>query len=298
MKKVLVLLSTYNGEKYLIEQIKSIFSQEDVDVYCLVRDDGSTDNTITLLNDLKKIYFNLEIIKGDNIGWRKSFKELILKANNNFDYYAFADQDDVWLKNKLIKAVEVLKNNEGEPSLYYSDAYIVDENLKIIGIKKNLEPPLKKESSISICYGQGCTMVFNKEMRKLLLKEPSYTQVSHEHWIATVAIYLGKIFHDEYCSMYYRQHSHNVYGNRKKNKIKLLGEWLKNNKNYEDALCYKEIYYGYGDFLSKTERRILSDFDQRKKSFISRMRIIVNPNIKRYSFIGTLFLKLNIFFKK
>lgn len=298
MKKVLVLLSTYNGEKYLREQIDSIFLQEEVEVYCLVRDDGSNDGTISLLNDLKKIYSRLEFIVGKNLGWKKSFKKLILDADYEVDYYAFADQDDVWLKNKLSRAIKILEKNKNEPALYYSDVYVTNERLEIIEIKKNLSPPLKKESSISMCYGQGCTMVFNSKLRELLLKKPSNSLISHEHWVATVAIYLGKVYHDKYCSMYYRQHLDNIFGSRKKNKFVLLKEWLKNNKNYDEALCYEEIYYGYSKILSEEEKRTLNAFIQRKKNFISRIRILKNFSIKRYSFLGTIFFKINILFGK
>ena len=91
MKKVQVLLSTYNGEKYLKEQLDSIIAQKGVDVHILARDDGSKDDTIKILEG----YENIDIIKGSNIGVCKSFFELINKSGE-YDYYSFADQDDVW----------------------------------------------------------------------------------------------------------------------------------------------------------------------------------------------------------
>ena len=105
MYEVAVLMSTYNGEKYLREQVKSIFQQEQVKVSLYVRDDGSTDNTIKIINELQKEYDNIFLIKGENIGWRRSFRYLIDNVPTKYEYYAFSDQDDFWLKRKLIRAI-------------------------------------------------------------------------------------------------------------------------------------------------------------------------------------------------
>ena len=101
MDKVQVLLSTYNGEKYLQEQIESIIRQEDVEISLLIRDDGSCDKTIEIIENLKRKNSNIIYYSGNNLGPARSFMDLINKSGN-FDYYAFSDQDDVWKSKKLI----------------------------------------------------------------------------------------------------------------------------------------------------------------------------------------------------
>ena len=106
MVTVLVLMSTYNGEAYLTEQVESILKQADVNVKLLVRDDGSTDNTLRILNKYATEE-KLDYITGKNINWMHSFWTLVNMAHGA-DYYAFADQDDIWFPDKLARAVSVL----------------------------------------------------------------------------------------------------------------------------------------------------------------------------------------------
>ena len=103
--KVLILVSTYNGEKYLPEQLDSLYAQEGVDIHILVRDDGSKDNTIGILKNYQGSKGKMTIIEGENIGAGQSFLALINEATTNYpdyDYYAFCDQDDVWYGNKVV----------------------------------------------------------------------------------------------------------------------------------------------------------------------------------------------------
>ena len=125
MKKVLVLMSTYNGEKYLGQQIESILAQEKVDVHLMIRDDGSTDNT---RNVLKRYENNdrITIKYGKNTGVGVSFLKL-LYVNMDADYYAFSDQDDVWKKDKLIAGIRKLEEING-PALYASNQTVTDKD--------------------------------------------------------------------------------------------------------------------------------------------------------------------------
>ena len=110
MQKVTVLLSSYNGSKYIEEQINTIFHQDyDGDIEILIRDDGSEDNTRELIRQHETDeHRKITLITGKNVGPQKSFLELIRKAGNS-DYYFFADQDDVWHCNKLEEMQKVMK---------------------------------------------------------------------------------------------------------------------------------------------------------------------------------------------
>ena len=128
MEKVLVLMSTYNGERFLEEQLATIFAQEGVSVSVLVRDDGSTDGTCRMLETWKRTHC-LDYICGDNVGAARSFFLLLQQAPAS-TYYAFADQDDVWLDDKLYSAIQQIEKYDDVPALYFCQTQLVDKNLR------------------------------------------------------------------------------------------------------------------------------------------------------------------------
>lgn len=120
MKTVIVVISTYNGAKYIERQLNSIFEQSGVDIQVLVRDDCSKDNTVKVVREYAKNHpqNKIEIIKGENVGFAKSFW-VGLSMCGNADYYAFADQDDVWKPNKLIRCIDAMQDADEVPQLAY-----------------------------------------------------------------------------------------------------------------------------------------------------------------------------------
>ena len=126
MCRCLILLSTYNGEKYLPELLESVLAQKDIYVDILARDDGSTDKTVEIL----KKYDRVKVYGGNNLKPAKSFLDLIWKADINYDYYALCDQDDVWKEEKIISAVKCIENID-KPALYSSAVEVVDKRLNI-----------------------------------------------------------------------------------------------------------------------------------------------------------------------
>lgn len=116
MLKVNILMSTYNGEKYIEEQIQSILNQEEVIIKLYIRDDGSTDNTVKIIESFNKE--NIVLFKMSNIGWKKSFLELTkLVEYHDDEYYAFSDQDDVWKKNKISIAINYLEEKKSSSQI-------------------------------------------------------------------------------------------------------------------------------------------------------------------------------------
>lgn len=298
MKKVLVLLSAYNGEDYIEQQINSIFEQKDVDVYCLVRDDGSTDATVEILKALKNRYAKLYYIECNNAGWQKSFSALVFMADSYpADYYAFADQDDVWLPEKLVKGCQQLDTIADDiPGLYYSDATVVDEKLNVIEVKKNLEPPEAKESAQFICYGQGCTMMFNRKAKELFCSYAPEKPLSHECWMAMLCIYFGKVIHISESYILYRQHESNTLGSKKAGKWELIKHYWSTRGSY--ITYYKDLYNGYKDYLSEEDKKVIVDLLDYKQSLPAKIRLLFNKNLKRYSRSGTLMLKTSILFSR
>ena len=281
---ICVLLSTYNGEKYLREQIDSILKQEGVKVELLVRDDGSIDSTLLILKEYESKNL-LKILNSDkNLGPAPSFMELLYNSPDS-DFYAFADQDDIWKPKKLLTAVEML-NNISEPALYCSNQ-IIYEN----GIEKSLR--FNKEPNYSlvnlICGNSisGCTMVMNYKLKEILNRYKISNDVlrirMHDVWCLLVASITGKIIYDKDAYIDYRIHNSNTVGLGKKGlmpkllklKKKLLCPYLQNGR----SKIAKELLKI--DSLSMDDAIILKCFASYRNSFIDKINILMNTNIRK-----------------
>ena len=212
-----ILLSTYNGEKYLEEQLESLINQKGVEFKILVRDDGSTDGTIDILNKWQNNGL-LTWYSGENIGVVNSFMDLLKKAPKS-DYYAFCDQDDVWLPNKLEESLErIQKFSNEEPSLVCSDLIVVNKDLNVIHKSMweymKLRPKLlvKFYYAISCNLFTGCTMVFNNAAKELFF--PATNNIlMHDSWLGLKIIANnGNIGYIHKPLVLYRQHGNNVCG--------------------------------------------------------------------------------------
>ena len=238
MEKIIVLLSTYNGEKYLAQQLTSLLDQNDVDVEILVRDDGSQDGTVALLDEWKRKAL-LEWYTSDNLGPGKSFMHLLETAQPG-NYYAFCDQDDVWMPNKLSMTMEKMKAveqaNPGKPVIVHTDMNIVDEKLDVIhdsfwrssGLRPDV---LRTFPYLCTCNSvNGCTILMNSIARELILeKYVEHDIIIHDVICAlTVSYHGGIIDYVDAPTVLYRQHSSNVVGAMAYSKGRAIIERLAN----------------------------------------------------------------------
>lgn len=288
-----VLMSTYNGEKYVKQQIDSILSQIGVNVFLTIRDDGSTDKTALILNEYNNLN-NVNIIIGDNVGFRESFIALYSKLReSNADYYAFSDQDDEWLPEKLIIATEMIdKKNIKKPTLYISDRYIANEDLsKVIGKVYDNYPPYNWDapniSKFIDSRGAGCVQVWNKAGQKLLERYIPYN-VTHDEWVLSVFIFMGIVLYDERSFIKYRRHSNNVSGTTDNDghlnfiqKLILIIKKLKQ-KKFTQNVDYraKLLLEGYHDLLLEQDVKSLTAFAGYKNSFYKKIYILFSKKIK------------------
>lgn len=217
---VAVLMSTYNGEQYIREQIDSILNQKDVKVYLLIRDDGSMDNTPLICKEYIDEYSNINFYQENNIGVGKSFMEL-LKVAPKVDYYAFADQDDVWLEDKLIRAIvniKSIKEKYDKPVLYTSNQVLVDRNLNPYGMRFAKKPRHDLTQEVVSNSLSGCTMVMDLSLRNIIIDKKNKPQDYflntrlHDTWVMIVANIVGVIIYDDDSRILYRQHERNVVG--------------------------------------------------------------------------------------
>ena len=246
---VAILMSTYNGQKYLREQMESLLQQEGVALKIVVRDDGSKDNTIQILEEYSHKYDFITVLKENNVGVSKSFNCLCKYACDNVeaDYYAFCDQDDVWDKDKLLIAVNKLENLPNDkPNLYFSNLKMVDENLNYI---RDLFTPgevrIGSPMALIQVFTYGCTCVFNRKGLDDYCAIP-VNEMFHDHWIFELCTYLGSVYYDEAAHINYRQHSSNVSGAKSKG-LKLLkvrlNTFFKRGLEHNFDLSAKQILY-------------------------------------------------------
>lgn len=257
MEKVLILMSTYNGEKYLREQLDSIINQRNVKIEILVRDDGSTDSTIDILKEYEK-KGNLKWYKGENLKPAKSFMDLLNKAYVA-DYYAFCDQDDYWQEEKMIKAIERLQEKENKNGkLYFSALNVVDEDLNEL-YKELVIPNLDFKTEMIKNYATGCTMVFDKTLKDIVNKNVYNYIEMHDSLICKIA-YLNDsyIYIDDNSYILYRQHGDNVLG-MSNNPLKI---WKKRWKRFVNSSC--EASNMAKEFLSSDN----FNYDKDKKYFL------------------------------
>lgn len=249
MYKVCVLLSTYNGDNYLEEQLKSLINQQNVEIQILVRDDGSSDNTIDILNEWQN-NGKLNWYSGANLGPGGSFMDLLFKTPEA-DYFAFCDQDDVWLPNKLSLSINKMLECENKfplkPVLIHTDMKIVDDSLNVISSSfwkySGLRPDiLKTFSYLSVCNGvNGCTILLNGIAKKLICdKYIPQKYIIHDVISAlTVSYNDGIIDYVEEPTVLYRQHITNVVGAKAYGKSRLLEKLM----NIKETFVGNVKYY-------------------------------------------------------
>ncbi len=232
MPKVNILMSTYNGEKFVAEQIESIQKQTFQEWNLIIRDDGSRDKTVQIVNRFASEDARIKVIEAKNVGVIQSFYKLVKEATA--DFYFFADQDDYWLPEKLeIILQEAQKHDNNIPTMYYTDLKIVDKQLKVLSesmirsqsVHANTE--LVQELTENTVTG-GASMI-----NHALAEEWQTTDdiIMHDWYLALLATAIGELVYIDKPTHLYRQHDANVLGAR--TWTKRIKKWLRPNLWFE-----------------------------------------------------------------
>lgn len=212
---VAVLLSTYNGERYIKDQIGSILSQKDVGVVVVARDDGSTDGTLAVMRSIDDE--RLIVLEGQNVGCTNSFSTLVEYCCSylpKMQYFAFADQDDYWEPEKLSVGVSKISSMNGaSPNLYFCNMMVTDQNLNRICLLRDYMLDIRKGNILLGGHAAGCTMVFNRKAMVLYAAhQPTACHSYHDYWLLLICKYFGTVYYDEKPHIRYRQHNANLLG--------------------------------------------------------------------------------------
>lgn len=217
-----ILLATYNGEKYLKEQIDSILNQSYKNINLIISDDCSKDKTPQILEEYSKKDKRIKIIiQKENLGVVKNIEFLLKQVKS--PYYMLADQDDYWLSEKVEKSLKILKNNNAD--LVFGDLEVVDKNLNtmyksfndymLLSRKINKYIDSYKVNYLYNCV-TGCTVLSKKETIEKILPLPTNSKyLIHDHWIGLMASLNGKLAYMPEKYIKYRQHGNNQVGTEK-----------------------------------------------------------------------------------
>ena len=222
MEKVDILLATYNGARFLKEQLDSILNQTHTEFRLIISDDKSTDKTRAIIEEYAAKDSRIEYhFQKKNLGVIKNFEFLLKKVES--DYFMFSDQDDIWKENKIELSLAKLKEDDAD--LVYSDLEVVDRDLKTIYKSywklKGLENKVKKYNNFEALYLTnfitGCTMLSKKKFIDLILPLPTKSKyVLHDYWVSLIVSQHGVLTYVKEPLIKYRQHKDNKIGSRKR----------------------------------------------------------------------------------
>ncbi len=295
-KRVHILLSTFNGEKYLAPQIESLLAQDYRHCAILVRDDGSSDGTPSLLRRYeKKFPRRIRVEIGNNIGVVQSFFRLLAGAPGDSSFYSFCDQDDVWRDDKISRAVERLESIPASlPGLYCSRVEYVDGELAYLGCS-----PLYRDTGFRHALFEniatGCTLVLNRHARELIVRgrSPELSKVvMHDWWCFLVVSAFGVIVFDDFAGVKYRQHAGNVIGGTQDRSREIMTHLRRLASRrvlfYRPHAQAREFLRCYGHDLEAGKRDMLERFLRSKASFLHRVGYALTGGIVRERLLDSL----------
>ena len=292
-------MGTYNGQKFLAEQLQSIENQTHKNWRLVLSDDGSTDDTLAIAREFQDKWGNdrVEIRQGLNQGFCKNFLGLACDRSIKADFYVFSDQDDVWMVDKLSTAIAYFKaeNNTEIPRVYCGRTQLVDEHLKLLGKSPLFTLPASFRNALVQSIAGGNTMVFNQGTKELLEKAGLLQVVSHDWWVYQITKGAGgDVYYDPEPTLLYRQHNGCLVGSNNGFKAKVgrisftlngrFKAW--NSINYEALSSVKHL-------LTKDNQEILTTFGTfRGARFKDRIRLLEVCGLYRQTWKGTLSLWL------
>ena len=285
-KKIDILMATYNGEKYLVEQLDSIINQTYHNWNLLIRDDNSTDKTLEIIQNYHKKDKRIKILKDNkgNLGIVRNFEELLKSSESEF--IMFSDQDDIWVENKLDMYLKMIEKIKNKGFMIHSDAILFDKNksniLKDTFIsKKAINRGL--ENVFFNYFVQGATILISKEIKNFILPFPKEVYL-HDRYIHLISeLFFERIFVNK-ALIYYRQHGDNQIG--AKNTIREL--LSKRYFDERDRQLIKVIYNKYGSLLTEDKKKLIEEYfkitdieKNRFNRFLNLKKSKINISLKK-----------------
>lgn len=215
--QIAILLGSYNGAAYIQEQLNSFEEQSHLNWVLWASDDGSTDDTVAIVKEFanKLGGSRVQQVDGPKKGFAANFLHLVCNPKLKSDAYAFSDQDDIWMKDKLERAAFFLKSvPDNKPALYCSRTLYIDKDGRSLRTSQSYAKPTVFANALIQNIASGNTMVFNDAARSLFLRLGQDVDIDLHDWLAymLVAGAGGEVYFDQKPSVLYRQHSKNLIG--------------------------------------------------------------------------------------
>lgn len=299
--KVTVLVTIHKGEKYLKELIDSLLNQTHKDLTIVLSNDCGDDECAVIMNDYLKNYPEKIVVRFPNItGGAKAHFIYLIDEFKESDFIMLADQDDVWLPDKVEKTLSLmLKGDTSRPRLVHTDAYLTDESLNVTADSFKKFATIPKDISFNRLLAenivQGASAMINSALAKLAAPDDKNI-VIHDWWLALIASAVGEIAYLDEPTFYYRQHSENVIGALEKPKsfsyiLRRLKSDVKNDINKsrrQAASLLKRLENNIPE--DKAEAALLfSQFENQSKferiSVLNKQKIMPTSLLKKIKFI-------------
>lgn len=296
MEKIDILMATYNGEKYLVEQIDSILKQTYSNFNLIISDDNSTDSTKQILREYEKRYDRIKVFFNDkNIGSNENFKNLLKKVNSKL--FMFCDQDDIWYETKIEESLQKMKNDRAD--LIFTDLEIVDSDLNLINHsfnkKKKYYRKITKYDGLTRIFlynvVTGCTILCKSKYIDDVLKFSDNKNILHDHILALIVSLKGKVTYLNKATVKYRQHSNNQVG-AKRYIDKFANFYDIRNHLIDVKINLFEYYEENENFFSEKQRAfnklsLMYFYDVKEKKYINFKKISVFYKLyKNESFVN------------
>ncbi len=299
-KNIAILMSTYNGERYIKDQINSIINQTFKEWTLYIRDDGSNDKTVKLIKEFAKkdsrIIF-LENISFNNLGPAVSFLTMLRLIDA--DFYFFADQDDYWDEAKIAHMLKKIDPVGDYPQLVYSNLQVVNKDLTSITSKWAMQIGKSKgKTRFFVNDVPGCTMLINKQVRQMFVKTfPDYKKIiMHDWWLVLIAQSFGKVVFLDEKLVLYRQHGNNTVGTGEQNRNSVLKKIFNKNsrqirkKNGQSSIFQSmEFFNMYHSDLTQEDRIFFKDVGKLlhssfvyKVNFLNKYKIYGDLNLRNF----------------
>lgn len=309
--KVAVLLATFNGEKFIKEQLDSIINQSYKDFTLYISDDGSTDGTVEMIKEYQKKYPSIITVLDEHKPTGSACKNfLYLLEQVASDVYLFCDQDDVWLENHIAVFIEkyqkIYSGKKNIPILIHSDTVIVDEKLNVLCNSgfKYMGVPLnpEKHSYYVMNNVSGCASMINESLKQMVFynkKELTLHQkdlLMHDHFFACIASIMGEKYVIPEPTLLYRQHTGNVCGAGKRSICQKIKQFRCSMTRSKVVLNQYQIFASFflsyfSSFLNDRERKALYNFSVLNDvSKMMRIILLIRENILRNGFVRNLWL--------
>jgi glycosyltransferase involved in cell wall biosynthesis len=275
-------MPTFNGEKYISEQIDSILSQSYKKFKLIINDDRSTDNTFRIISEYAKRYPDIiKVTQNEKNTGNAKYNFLKMMVIYKDDYIMLCDQDDIWLPTKIEKTMQKMQEMQefyetSTPILVHTDLIVVDENLKTIKqsyrkMSKNNYKNNSLNNLLAMNIPTGCTSMYNRALADLIINEPDYF-VMHDWWLGLTAAAFGKIVSINEQTVLYRQHSDNSSGAKRALSPKYIYFVLTNNKVMAEKL--NNSYRQASNFLTEYENKLSNE---------QKELILVHSKMQEYS---------------